>query len=351
MELFVDGTPQVLARYPNIAPDGTWQWIEINLVENKETEYLINGTAAARALTWPNATSPGASAWAHGYWSFDWADSYVEISDVSSDGLGNAIINVEPDTPPVYGFLPKARFYGVNILSELDVAGEYFIDVAASLLYWMPPQGGLTPSTEVMLSVVEALVATAPGETVSNVSFVGLGFFFSRGVGLQLTATHATISACTSALHGHSGMDLDGTSLLLRDSIVYGTGCHATSVSGGDLATLTPSGNAVINNTVHSFARITRTYEPGIGFGGVGGLYANNTISNGPHTGVTGGGALNQFVGNVFDSLLFEASDAGAFYVGYSWTNRGNVLRNNTFRRIRATEKTFLGYPRCVHAR
>ena len=28
-----------------------------------------------------------------------------------------------------------------------------------------------------------------------------------------------------------------------------------------------------------------------------------------------------------------------------SWTNRGNVVRNNTFRHIRPTERTFLGYP------
>ena len=60
---------------------------------------------------------------------------------------------------------------------------------------------------------------------------------------------------------------------------------------------------------------------------------------------MTGGGANNLFVGNVFESLLFEASDAGAFYVGYSWTNRGNIVRNNTFRNIRPTERTFLGYP------
>lgn len=345
MELFVDGAPQILARYPNIAPDGTWQWIEISLVENAVSQFLINGTAAARALTWPTATSPGASAWAHGFWSYDWADSYVEVASVSSDGKGNAILNIESYTPPVYGFLPKARFYGVNILSELDVPGEYYIDVAASKLYWMPPPGGVASTKEVVLSVSEALVNTVPGASISNVAFVGLGLYFARGEGLQLQGTHVTVSGCTSALHGHTGILMSGASMTLRDSTVYGTGCEATSMSGGDLATLTPSGNAVINNAVHSFARITRTYNPGIRFSDVGGLYANNTISNGPHTGVTGGGALNLFVGNTFEDLLFEASDAGAFYVGYSWTQRGNVIRNNTFRRIRATEKTFLGYP------
>ena len=213
----------------------------------------------------------------------------------------------------------------------------------------MPPPGGAT--AEVFLSVAQGLIATAPGETVANVVFQGLGLYYARGVGLSLSAAvNASVLGCTSALHGHSGLEMQGSALLLRDSTVYGTGCQATSMGGGDLATLTRSGNAVINNTVHSFARITRTYEPGIRFSDVGGLYANNTIANGPHTGVTGGGALNLFEGNLFDSLLFEASDAGAFYVGFSWTNRGNILRGNTFRNIRATEKTFLGYPRCADA-
>ena len=66
MELFADGVPQWLARYPNIAEDGTWEWIEINKVESSTSQYLINGTAGARALTWPTASSPGVSAWVHG---------------------------------------------------------------------------------------------------------------------------------------------------------------------------------------------------------------------------------------------------------------------------------------------
>lgn len=345
MELFVDGAAQVLARYPNIAADGTWQWLEVDKVENSASQFLINGTDAVRALTWPNASSPGASTWLHGYWSFDWADSYVEVMASVSDGKGNTIITVEHDTPPVYGFLPNARFYATNVKSELDISGEYWVDVDAAQLYWMPPPGGVASTSEVVLSVAESLVATVPGATLSNVNFVGLSFFYARGDAVQLTAVNVSVASCTSALHGHTGVVLTGTHLELRDSTVHSTGCKATSMSGGDLATLTPSGNRVVNNTIHGFARVVRTYNPGIAFGDVGGLYANNSVSNGPHTGITGGGALNLFVGNVLDSLLFEASDAGAFYVGYSWTNRGNIIRNNTFRHIRPTERTFLGYP------
>ena len=271
------------------------------------------------------------------------ADSYVEIQSVASDGSGNAVLTIEPNTPPVYGFLPNARFYGVNILSELDASGEYFVDIEKELLYWMPPPGGVASTREVVISVSQALIL---GSSVANVRFEGLQLLYARGTGLTLLgAVNATVSGCTSANHGRTGIELYGAGIVLRDSLVYGTGCEGTSVAGGDLATLTPSLNLVVNNSVHHFARVTRTYNPGIRFSDVGGVYANNTIAHGPHTGMTGGGALNLFVGNTFQDLLFEASDAGAFYVGYSWTQRGNVIRGNTFKRLRPTERTFLGYP------
>jgi hypothetical protein len=350
MELFYNLQPQVLARYPNINPDGSWQWLEITKVQDAEHVFYVNGSAAEHALSWPTATSPGASAWVHGFWSFDWADSYCEVQSVASDGAGGALVTVEPSTSPLYGFLPRARFYGVNILSELDAPGEYFIDVKAERLYWMPPPGAPAQGAEAVLSISPSLIALAPGASLAHVTFEGLGLFYARGVGLALSSggnVDVRVVGVTSALHGHNGVQLAGTGVVLRDSEVYGTGCAASSVYGGDLSTLTPSGLLVANNSMHHYARIVRTYNPGIGwFGTVGGVFSGNTLAHAPHNGMLGGGALNLFEGNTFDTLLYEATDSGAFYVGRSWTQRGNVVRGNTFRNIRATEKTTLGYPR-----
>ena len=277
--------------------------------------------------------------------SYDWADSYCEVKSVVSDGAGGAEITIAPTTPPVYGFLPKARFYGVNILAELDVAGEYFIDSFKEVIYWMPPPGGVSAADEVVLSVAHTLVNnSAP---VAHVVFSGLHALYARGTGFSLQGLeNVSLVGITSALHGHTGFSLSGYGVTLRDSTVYGTGCAAADVTGGDMMQLLPSGNFVINNSMHDYARIIRTYNPGLGwFGAVGQTMANNTFRNAPHNGMLGGGALNLVEGNLFDTLLYEATDSGAFYVGYSWTQRGNVVRGNTFRNIRATEKTMLGYP------
>jgi hypothetical protein len=262
-----------------------------------------------------------------------------------SDGQGGAEITITTATPPVYGFLPKARFYGVNILSELDAPGEYYIDAAKEVVYWMPPPGGVSAADEVFISVARTLVASAG--PVANVQLVGLGAFFARGTAIALPGVeNVTVAGVTSALHGHTGLDVSGFGVTVRDSTFFGTGCAATLVTGGDIATLSPSGNLVTNNTMHHYARVIRTYNPALGwFGAVGQTMSNNFFHDAPHNGMLGGGALNLIEGNVFDTLLYEATDSGAFYVGYSWTNRGNVVRGNTFVNIRATEKTTLGYP------
>ena len=357
-ELFFNGAPQYLARFPNVDPSsGAWEWLEISRVMDKENTFVVNGTGAEHALQWGSAaSSPGGAPWVHGFWSYDWADSYTRVKSVTSDGQGGAEITIDPSTPPVYGFLPKARFMGVNILSELDFSGEYFIDQIKEVIYWMPPPGGVQADDEVFLSVAHTLVNTssAGGSPVANVAFSGLQALYARSTGFALEGVeNVTLTGITSALHGHTGVSLVGTGLTLRDSLIFGTGCAAATVTGGDVAKLLPSGNLVANNTMHDYARIIRTYNPGLGwFGAVGQTMVNNTFRNAPHNGMLGGGALNLVQGNVFDTLLYEATDSGAFYVGYSWTNRGNVVRGNTFRNIRATEKTTLGYPsvQCVEA-
>jgi len=59
---------------------------------------------------------------------------------------------------------------------------------------------------------------------------------------------------------------------------------------------------------------------------------------------VQGGGVLNSFLNNTFDTLCYEATDSGAWYAGYSWTARGNLLQGNLFRNIRNREHMTLGY-------
>ena len=52
--------------------------------------------------------------------SFDWAQSFVQVASIAKSS-GGVTITVEASTPPALPFVPKSRFMGVNILSEMDV--------------------------------------------------------------------------------------------------------------------------------------------------------------------------------------------------------------------------------------
>ena len=123
------------------------------------------------------------------------------------------------------------------------------------------------------------------------------------------------------------------------------TACHGVTVGGGDTATLTPAAHNVSGNLIHRFARVHRTYNPGIGWGGVGSIISNNTVRDAPHAAILGGGQNFLFEGNVIQRVAYEVDDAGAFYTGRSWLDRGNVVRSNVFESVRTRVPVFLGSP------
>ena len=100
------------------------------------------------------------------------------------------------------------------------------------------------------------------------------------------------------------------------------------------------------NNRVHHYALWKRSYQPGIFWGGVSNTFRANTVTFGPHNGFLGGGDFADGVNNLFEGnhvadCTFDTIDSGGFYTcgqrGAAFTNRGNILRNNTFARIRNT--------------
>ena len=96
---------------------------------------------------------------------------------------------------------------------------------------------------------------------------------------------------------------------------------------------------SVRGNTITNFSRVRRTYQPGVSFDGVGFSVINNYIGYAPHEGISGGGCLNIFEYNTLSNLVYGTVDAGAFYVGRSWAQRGNTVRYNNFEHIRPRER------------
>ena len=67
-----------------------------------------------------------------------------------------------------------------------------------------------------------------------------------------------------------------------QGSHIYDVGCNAIQMSGGDVPSLTPGHMRVHNNSLHRFARVTRTRSVGVSWSGCGGTVSANEIFDGP---------------------------------------------------------------------
>jgi hypothetical protein len=157
MELFCDGSPMTLARYPNPDPDGKWrQWLNIANVTGP-LSFIVDDL---RPLRW-NPISAGGSEpepWLGGYWAFDWAFSLVRVANVSALAGGKAVeITLDASTPVLYSLTKGARFFGLNLLSELDIPTEYYINRSNAVAFFYPR--GPLAAVETFLSLVPTLVS------------------------------------------------------------------------------------------------------------------------------------------------------------------------------------------------
>ncbi len=312
-ELFLNDEPMTLARWPN----------EGFRKVTSARDPRVNVTDAERVARWAQEAAP----WVFAYWHHDWAELYEPLQGVQP--ASNALLRTQ-SIKPVYGITAKvARWYGLNLLSEIDRPGEYYLDRANGLLYFLPPQQG----GRAVLSLAESLIRA---EKLAHVTFQGFILEACRGTALSLKGgTNCAVVGCTIRNTGHNGVVVSGG----VGHTVYGcdvsqVGTGGIAMSGGDRRTLTAAGHNVENNHVHHFGRRARTYQPGIRVDGVGNRIAHNLVHDGPHMALAAGGNDHVVEYNEIHNVVEESGDAGAYYVGRDWTQRGNVLRYNYWHQI-----------------
>lgn len=339
LELFYGNEPQVLARDPNIGTDSlrTWQWVGYETVKVSAGRSLIfNDTA--RGAVWAKALNdqPDSSLSLHGYWKFDWRDGYVQVESIRQ--LVDGAYNITRTADSVPGYPPKdgCRFYALNALRLLDAPGEYFVS-RTGRLYFYPPGGALT--ADVIVSVQPHVLIM---DGVQHHTFRDLIISTSQKGAVVLTSSdNVSFINCSITNSGGEGacLSISGDNNTVVQSVISGCAAAGVSVHGGDTVSLRGANTTVESNTISNFSRLVRTYRPGVAFSGVGLRVAHNNISHSPHACIQGGGSNHLFEYNRLEHCVYECIDAGAFYVGRSWAQRGNVVRFNIFDTVRPTER------------
>ncbi|GBC94525.1 hypothetical protein HRbin16_00309 [bacterium HR16] len=313
LELFYNGKPMPLARYPN---EG---WLKIATAPAGQQGGRFT-CDEPRLKRWAEAKD----VWVHGYWTWDWADSYEKVASIDPDK--GEIVTVEPHG--VYGYTPGKRFRVLNLLEELDAPGEWYLDRDTGMLFFYPPDEG---KGEAMVSLTETPLATLQG--VSHVKIQGVAFEVCRGTGVEVRGgSRVAIAGCNFRNVGTVGVIIEGGSehkVVSCDFMDLGDG--GVQVSGGDRNTLTPCKHEVLNCLFARFNRWSRTYRPAVLVGGVGVRVAHNLMYDSPHTAILLGGNDHLIEFNEIHHVCTETGDAGAFYMGRDLTQRGTIIRYNYF--------------------
>ena len=261
--------------------------------------------------------------WVHGYWAWDWANSYERVTAL--DVQTHSIKTASPFG--LYGFRKGQRFQFLNVLEELDQPGEWFLDRKIGVLYFWPP----TPigSGETLLSLLGEPILKLTG--VSLLEIRGLAIEATRGNAIEIRggATNL-VKDCVLRNIGDWGVYIEGGSgHLVSGCGIYDTGDGGVSLDGGDRATLMGAGHVVEECHFARQGRWSKCYVPAILMGGVGMRAAHNLIHDHPHCAILFSGNDHTIEFNEIHHIALETGDVGAIYSGRDYTFRGNRIRNN----------------------
>jgi len=316
LELSYDGRPMTLARWPNVDDP-----LSVTGTVLSDRTFTYTGSRPAR---WSRASD----IWMHGLWSQNWADFHVAVARI--DPVGRTITLAGP--PAQYGIASRQPYYAYNLLEELDVPGEYYVDRTSGVLYFWPP--GPLAGSVLQASMLKTSILAVNGARF--ITFRGLTVESARGPLVTIGAgDHIQFDGCVLRNAGQFAAQIAGTHNGITGSEIAFCGDEGVRLAGGDRAALTPGDNYVSESRIHGTGRIAWTYKPGVVFeGGCGNRATHDLLEDLPHAAVLFSGNNHLIAYNEIRDVCQLTSDAGAIYAGQSWSFRGNVIEYNYLHEI-----------------
>ena len=364
-EVFVDGAPLHLSRWPNDSTVSIGTIQESGISETKEAApFPVFGYAEDRPSQWKDTRH----LWISGYFAHGYADDMIRVASVDTV---QRMIHTAQHT--VYGFMtgaPWRKWFALNLLEELDAPGEYVLDTDRGKMYLYPPSDR---PTEIHVSLLEEPILAI--EHCRDVTVEGITFEYGRQIGVYMEDTHRAVlkgctlrnlggvgvcigkgtlaagndhahqrgrtaaSRCVGDLMGKVYEDIlfnrdGGTANGVEDCRIYQVGAGGVSLGGGDRKTLTPAGNYVRNCRIYRYNRIEKSYRPGVWMDGVGNTLSRCSIYDAPSMAVLFHGNNHLIELCDITNVCSEVDDQGAIYYGRDPSELGHVIRHCYFHEL-----------------
>lgn len=374
MELIVNDENQTLARYPN---EGSMSVPS----ENVDAESFGFRYTDDRVSKWTKAKD----AYIVGTISINYENNTYPIDKIDPS---KKLLTIKEGRINTY--YTNGWFFGENLLEELDQEGEYYIDRDTGKLYYYAPDDFKSGQYDVGVSSLTTPIFNFNGAEYINVSNItmkgGRGYailgtsagysipsfkdwMISRGADLKganftkgsgssvyiadidkytdaqvfpghvwdgfvddgVGVNHIDIKNCNIFNFGSGAIVINGTSVHINNNHIKNIGGTGLYLRGGDLETLTPSDNTILNNNIHRVGYLQKAYVPAIAMHGVGIHVAYNDLYDAPHCIFNYHGNDHIIEYNRIHDAVKECLDMDAIYTRNEYMPqwRGSVIRNN----------------------
>lgn len=347
MELYVEGQGMTLARWPN---QGTVQMDEIldKGPTRKDPDLQQRGGTFTYTYDRPQYWTQADDIWLDGIFGYSWEWSYNKIASI--DTANKSITLRYGEMSGLFkNWYPDFHF-AQNLLEEIDMPGEYYIDRAGGKLYFLP-NASFNAAADPEITVTMLKTPMINALNASYITFEDLILENGRdSAAVFMGGTHMLLDRCEVRNFTNSGVLLNtqsrfyyndftgtaGTYNGVANSHIHHIGGTAVTVTGGSKGTLEPGNNFVENSHIHDFAYYHKAYNPGVHLSGAGNRMSHNELHDAPHPGVLIFGNDHLVEYNDIYDVCKTFSDLGAIYMnlGESPQERGTVIRRNYFHNI-----------------
>ena len=329
-ELFVNGKPQTLARWPN---EG---FVKTGAILGKNTFKVWNRIEGCRDGKFvyvedrPSHWLDEPDVRLYGYWLWDWFEEFQKVASIDPDAQTFTLS--QPYSR--YGYRKDQRYYALNVFRELDAEGEWYLDRRTAMAYWLAPEEIEVSKAETVLSVFDQPFIMMTD--VEHVILRGLTLQEGRGNGIHIRGgADCMVANCTIQRLGGDAIVVEGGQRHgIFGCIMHTLGCGGMRVTGGDRQTLTPGRHFVENCRVFDISRLKRTYAPAVRLDGCGNRIAHNLFENIPSSALRIEGNDHLIELNVIRNVVRESDDQGGLDMYGNPLYRGVVIRWNRWNDI-----------------